>query len=73
MRKRKTIGIVAAVVVVVLVGLFIIYGVPLIRDMFTPPIAGLPTASASNSLQARFTQTAAARLTAVISPTPNSQ
>ena len=61
MSKRRVIGTIAGIVVVILLGLFVVYGIPFIKDTFTPPITGLPTASAGNSLQARFTQTAAAK------------
>ncbi len=62
MRRRR---LILAVVVIVLLGLFLVVGFPLIRDLFTPPITGLPTAAnPGNSLQARFTQTAQARASA---------
>jgi hypothetical protein len=64
MPKRRLILTVVVIVAVVVLGLFVIYGIPLIRDTFTPPITGLPTASSGNSLQARFTQTAHAKTSA---------
>ena len=74
MSKRSVIGTIATIVVVTLLGLFVVYGVPFIRDIFTPPITGLPTSSAVNSLQARFTQTAAAKQgTIPTSVTPTAQ
>jgi hypothetical protein len=71
MRKRRLM-IVVVVLVVVLLGAFVVFGIPLIQDMFTPPITGLPTTSASagNSLQA---QTALAKKSApsiTLTPAP---
>jgi len=62
--KRRRLIFVVLLIAVVLLGAFVIYGVPLIQDMFTPPVTGLPTTSAGNSLQARFTQTALAKSSA---------
>ena len=64
MNRRKRMMTIAAVVLVILIGVFVVVGIPLIRDTFTPPISGLPTTSAGstgNSLQARYTQTALAK------------
>jgi hypothetical protein len=61
MRNRRTVIAIFALVAVILLGLFVVFGLPLIQDMFTPPITGMPTAPAGNSLQARFTQTAQAK------------
>jgi len=76
MNRRKRMMTIAAVVLVILIGVFVVVGIPLIRDTFTPPISGLPTTSAGstgNSLQARYTQTALAKQsgsTATPPPTP---
>ncbi len=59
--KRRRLIVAVFLVVVLLLGVFLIYGIPAIQDMFTPPITGLPATSTGNSLQARFTQTALAR------------
>lgn len=67
MRRRRLV-VAGLVIVVIILGLFLLVGVPLIRDTFTPPITGLPPTSQSNSLQARFTQTAAARASATAAP-----
>lgn len=58
--KRRRLIFVLVLFVVILLSIFVAY--PLVRDMFTPPITGLPATSAGNSLQARFTQTAQAKL-----------
>ena len=67
MKRRRLVLTVASIVLVILVGLFVIYGIPLIRDTFTPPISGLPTSASTtgNSLQARYTQTAQAKQAAL--------
>ena len=68
MKKHPRLMAVAAIVLIILIGVFVVVGIPLIRDTFTPPISGLPTTSAgstSNSLQARYTQTALAKQNAV--------
>ncbi|MEP7287529.1 MAG: hypothetical protein ABI947_17360 [Chloroflexota bacterium] len=62
MSRRRIMLSVGLFVVIVLLALFIIVGIPLIRDTFATPIPGLPTTSAgSSSLRDRFTQTAAAK------------
>jgi hypothetical protein len=62
--KRRRLILVVLLLVVLLLGAFVVYGIPLIQAMFTPPITGLPTTSAGNSLQARYTQTALAKTSA---------
>jgi hypothetical protein len=62
--KRRRLILAVVVLVVILLGVFVVYGIPLVQAMFTPPITGLPTTSAGNSLQARYTQTAQARISA---------
>jgi hypothetical protein len=73
MKRRQIFLSIAGVVLVLLVILFIGVGIPFIRDTFTTPIPGLPTANASASapsLRDRFTMTAAARqTTAATTPT----
>jgi len=61
MRRRRLILIVILLVVVIALGVFVFVGIPLIQDTFTPPVTGLPTTNAANSLRARFTQTALAK------------
>ena len=61
MKRRRLILAVVLLLAVIALGVFILVGIPLIRDTFTPPITGLPPTSAGNSLQARFTQTAQAK------------
>ena len=63
MKKRPRLMTIVGVILVILVAVFVIYGVPFIRSTFTQPITGLPTANGStgNSLQARYTQTALAK------------
>ena len=72
MNRRRVIRTIALVIVIILLGVFVIYGIPFIRDTFTPPIVGLPTAQSGaqpgNSLQARYTQTALARQSGSNSP-----
>ncbi len=67
MRRRRLIITAALIAVIVLIGVLVV-AAPLIQDMFTPPIAGLPTVNAGSSLRDRFTQTAAAK-TQAVSPT----
>ncbi len=55
--------VILLVVLLLLVVLFVIFGVPLVRDMLTPPIVGLPTTGAGDSLRDRYTQTALAKTT----------
>ena len=59
--KKRNLLIGTALVLVVLLGLFAVYGVPFVQDLFAPPVTGLPTTSAANSLRARYTQTALAK------------
>ncbi len=68
MGKRRLFLGIGLLLLVVVLGLFVIYGLPLVQAMFTPPITGLPPTSTGNSLQARFTQTALAK-TAAAGPT----
>src|SRR5579871_2011168 len=61
MKNRRMIYAVVLIVVVVLLGVFLLVGVPLIQQTFTPPITGIPATSAGNSLRDRYTQTALAK------------
>jgi hypothetical protein len=72
MNRRRLILVIVLLVAVIAVGVFILVGIPLIQDTFTPPITGLPPTSADNSLRARFTQTAQAKA-AGASPSGTSQ
>ncbi len=73
MKRRRMILVAVLVLAVIALGAFILVGIPLIQDTFTPPITGLPPTSAdNNSLRARFTQTAQAKATAA-SPSGTSQ
>ena len=75
MKKRPRLMAVAAIILVILIAVFVVVGIPLIRDTFTPPISGLPTTSAGstgNSLQARYTQTALAKQSSTTATPPAS-
>ncbi len=70
MQKRRLILGIGLLLVAVVLVLFVIYGIPLVQAMFTPAITGLPPTPAGNSLQARYTQTALAKMTPSQTGTP---